>query len=427
MDNEEKAITPKPTTSSSKAEDAAQSITSDEQATQPDTSVQIATDDEGLDDSDQVETEFTSPEEASEEDYPSIPSIITAKALAAIDSSPKRFLMEPFLPVTGTALIAGKPDTGKSQFARQLAITVSQGAESFIGFNLDLKHQRAVYVATEDDAINCNFLQERQHTGLGYEPNDNLCFVFADNMSQSVLISNLETILTSKPADLVIVDSFSDVFQGSDLNNNFQMRETARTFDNLAKKYKCLVLFVHHINKGAYDKAPTQQSIQGGSGLAQKVRLAWQMSSEGGNIKSLAVTKGNYTPREYKEKPIVLNFDEITFTFTRASDDVIVKSHSTSDKQEDKYEKKVRKYLPDIEEVLLQDQGMKYKTFLDFLQNKKGIPEATAKRMIKWLKENKFVELDEDQKLYMWCEKTPEEVNDSEDYIEEEEDTDEEE
>jgi len=53
-------------------------------------------------------------------------------------------------------------------------------------------------------------------------------------------------------------DSFGDIFKGGDSNNNMAMRNTVKTFDKIAKKHNCLILFVHHINKGAYRQAPVK-------------------------------------------------------------------------------------------------------------------------------------------------------------------------
>ena len=94
------------------------------------------------------------------------------------------------------------------------------------------------------------------------------------------------------------------------------MRNTVKTFDRIAKHHNCLILFVHHINKGAYRVAPGQEHIQGGAGLVQKVRLAIVLSEGEGNIRYFTVVKGNYCPKMYKENSLELNFSEETFLFS---------------------------------------------------------------------------------------------------------------
>lgn len=227
-----------------------------------------------------------------------------------------RYLIDPIFPQKGSAVIAGKPDTGKSQFARQLCIQVALGIKEFIGFEINPIHNKSIYIATEDNLEATRFLLSKQVNGLGEKAKENLRFMFADTMEQEDILKQLDIALTEEPADLVVVDSFGDIFKGGDTNNNMAMRNTVKSFDKIAKHHNCLVLFVHHINKGAYRVAPGQEHIQGGAGLVQKVRLAIQLSEGEGNIRYFTVVKGNYCPKEYKQNSLELNFSEETFLFS---------------------------------------------------------------------------------------------------------------
>ncbi len=296
--------------------------------------------------------------------------------------------------------MAGQPDTGKSQFARQLAILISHGAGEFLGFQLNLSHHKAIYLATEDDPISCKELQGRQHEGLGLQPNESLRFVFPEVLDQKAILHTLEDALTAEPADLVVVDSFSDVFGGNDMNSNSQMRQTVNSFDSLAKKHKCLILFVHHINKAAYGKAATQQGIQGGSGLTQKVRLAWQISPGESNKKHLSVTKGNYCPREYKEKALVLIFNEETFIFSLTEETVNIGLVS-SEAELSRVEKEISFCIPIVRQLLEESHGMTYKDLYESIMTELDVSEATAKRRIATLYEMKYIKKGAD-KRYFW-------------------------
>ena len=234
--------------------------------------------------------------------------IYNAVELMEMGEVETRYLMEPIFPQKGSAVIAGKPDTGKSQFARQLCIQVALGIKDFIGFEINPIHNKSIYIATEDNLEATRFLLSKQMYGLGEKVKENLRFMFADTMEQEEILTQLEAALIEQPADLVVVDSFGDIFTGSDSNNNMVMRNTVKLFDKIAKKHSCLLLFVHHINKGAYNSNPGQEHIQGGSGLVQKVRLAIILTEGHGNIRYFTVVKGNYCPKEYKQNSIELKF-----------------------------------------------------------------------------------------------------------------------
>jgi len=241
--------------------------------------------------------------------------VYTTTELMASGSTEQKYIMKPFLPQIGTAVLVGKPDTGKSQFARQLCIQIASGDDKFLDFDLTPIRKKALYFATEDDKDSIRFLAEKQHKGLVRPFNDNLRFVFADILLQEEILKTLEKELEKERVDLVVMDSFGDIFKGNDSNNNMAMRNTVKDFDRLAKKYGCLILFVHHINKGGYRQSPGQEHIQGGSGLAQKVRLALQLSEGDGDIRYLSVVKGNYCPKQYKSNSLELLFSEQTFLF----------------------------------------------------------------------------------------------------------------
>jgi hypothetical protein len=290
-----------------------------------------------------------------------------------------QYLMPPIFPQKGTAVLAGKPDTGKSQIARQLCIHVALGLKQFIGFDLKTTHQRSVYVATEDGMEACSYLYQQQLKGLGQQPTKNIQFIIADTFEQEEVLKHLDETLTAAPADLVVVDSFGDIFKGFDSNSNMAMRNTVKIFDRIAKKHNCLILFVHHINKGAYRQAPGQEHIQGGAGLVQKVRLAIQLTQGEGFLKYFTVVKGNYCPREYKANAIELEFSEENFLFTPTG---VLKPIEELGDQPNKDDKEVKYHeLTAIADEIFGNKVLAYTAFVKAYCEATGKSIPTAKRM----------------------------------------------
>jgi len=305
-------------------------------------------------------------------------SVYNAVELLARGSLEKQYLMEPIFPQKGSAVLAGKPDTGKSQFARQLCIQIALGEKTFLDFEINPIHNRSIYVATEDNDDSTRYLLNKQFSGLGKQAVENLRFIFADTMNQEEIIKNLNEQLTLEPVDLVVIDSFGDIFQGNDSNNNMAMRNTVKTFDKIGKEHNCLVLFVHHINKAAYRVAPGQEHIQGGAGLVQKVRLAIVLSEGGGDIRYFTVVKGNYCPKMYKENSLELNFSEETFLFKNTGRIIPTSELGTQTESNNKDER--YNELVEIAQKIFKDKlvstGVFVQEFCDI--TKKSIP--TAKR-----------------------------------------------
>ena len=316
--------------------------------------------------------------------------IYNAVELMAMGNVEPNYLIEPIFPQKGTAVLAGKPDIGKSQFARQLCIQVALGINQFIGFPIKAVHNKSIYVATEDNEDSTRASLNKQMIGLGEEVKENLRFMFADSMEQDDILKQLDIALTKEPADLVVVDSFGDIFTGSDSNNNMVMRNTVKLFDKIAKKHNCLLLFVHHINKGAYNSNPGQEHIQGGSGLVQKVRLAIILSEGKGDIRYFTVVKGNYCPKEYKQNSIELKFSEETLLFTNTgkiiSTNELVTQSSCGNKNDS--QRKLENYA----EVILENESISYGDFVKEFMEITNKGEATAKRAIKALTNSEFIE-----------------------------------
>lgn len=304
--------------------------------------------------------------------------VFNAVELMAMGNLEPQYLMSPILPQKGTAVLAGKPDTGKSQFARQLCIQVAMGSKEFIGFEINPIHNRSIYVATEDNLENTRYLMNRQMNGLNKVPKENLRFIFADTMEQEEILKELDKQLTIAAVDLVVVDSFGDIFKGGDTNNNMAMRNTVKLFDKIAKKHNCLILFVHHINKGAYRQAPGQEHIQGGAGLMQKVRLGIQLSEGDDNTRYFTVVKGNYCPKEYKQNSLVLDFSEETFLFSNTGK-LIPTSELGTQPNEEKKEEKYNE-LESIAQEIFGDKLVSYSNFVKRFCEITGKSISTAKR-----------------------------------------------
>ena len=316
--------------------------------------------------------------------------VFNAVELMALGSIEQKYLLNPIFPQIGTAVLAGKPDIGKSQFARQLCIHVALGEETFIGFKMSPIHKRAIYVATEDNQGATTSLVGKQFQGLNKKVVENLRFLFAETLEQKEIIKELDKALSKEPADLVIVDSFGDVFVGGDSNNNMAMRNTVKAFDKIAKRHKCLILFVHHINKAAYNTAPAQENFQGGSGLLQKVRLAIQLKEGAGNIRYLSVVKGNYCPKSFKENSIELIFSEENFLFTNSGKTVptsSIGSQSATSKKNGR-----DKELEEITFGILSKEPLSHSDLVSKFCEITEKSEPTAKRVIKSLDESGFIE-----------------------------------
>lgn len=225
-------------------------------------------------------------------------------------------LLEPLLPKVGLACLAGSSDTGKSAFLRQLSMAVSAGQSTFLGMRLCSSHHSAIYVSTEDDETANAYLIGRQNKQLELSPTAlrGLRFIF----DCEDVVAELDKRLTAHPADLVVVDCFSDLYMGS-MNESNQVRLFLNQYSQLANRHQCLVIFLHHCGKRTENFMPSKHNLLGSQAFEAKMRLVLELRNDIADVtyKHLCCVKGNYLSADYKTESIKLQFSGfLTFSET---------------------------------------------------------------------------------------------------------------
>jgi len=241
-------------------------------------------------------------------------SEITATDLLKMNITEIPCLVSPILQRIGLACLAGSSDTGKSIFLRQLAMAIC--AEShFLGYQINAIHRSVIYVSTEDLKQETAFFMQRQANKYRHEPErlNRLRFLF----DPENVLELLDARLTSRPADAVILDCFSDIY-GSDLKDTQKIRAALKPFFSLADKHQCLFLFLHHTGKRTEYLEPSKNNLLSGQGFEGKMRLVLELRPDNTlpDIKHLCIVKGNYLPSTFKNESIVLSFDKDTFCYS---------------------------------------------------------------------------------------------------------------
>jgi len=196
-------------------------------------------------------------------------NVITATELLKMELKEIPCLLEGIYPKKGLVALGGSSDTGKSTLARQLAMSIVSGEKDFMGFKLNVLHNRVLYVSTEDDDLATGVVLYNQQSffGCSNESFEKLSFIFeTDNLLQKI-----EAQLKKAPHDLVVVDAFGDISKG-DINQLNEVRPFLENFNQLSRKYNCLFLFVHHSGKGAEYKKPSKNNLLGSQGFEGRMR-----------------------------------------------------------------------------------------------------------------------------------------------------------
>jgi RecA-family ATPase len=219
------------------------------------------------------------------------------------------YLVDKLIPRGTLCALVGESDTGKSSLLRQLAVSMVYGDEDFLGFKMKSSCNNVLYVSTEDGEmatsvwLNKYFGQEKSKDDILSRLN----FIF----STDGIISNLRDSVKKNCIDLIIVDSYADLFTGS-MNNSNEVRSFLNQYDSLVNEFGTTVIFLHHTKKSSAGSRPNKNNILGSQGFEAKMRSVMMLTKDNDNKshRHLCVVKNNYMPETNKSESFVLKFNE---------------------------------------------------------------------------------------------------------------------
>ena len=219
------------------------------------------------------------------------------------------YLVDRLLPRGTLCSLVGESDTGKSSILRQLAVSVAYGDDTFIGFKLNENYQNVVYVSTEDNEMSTSAWLNKY---LGEDTIDNevlskLKFLFiTENLND-----NIRKVVSENCLDLLIIDCYTDVFEGS-MNDSNIVRSFLTKYNNLVNQYGVTIVFLHHTKKSSEGMKPNKNSILGSQGFEAKMRSVMMLTKDKDDVslRHLCVVKNNYLSPKEKNFSYVIKFND---------------------------------------------------------------------------------------------------------------------
>ena len=232
-------------------------------------------------------------------------------------------LVKPIIQKVGLIALIGTSDVGKSTLLLQLCSDVVL-SDAFLGFSINATHKSSIYVSTEDDKYSISYRMQRFEKG-NLSKVKNMKFIF----STFNIAEQIEAELKIQKADIVVVDTFSDIFPG-EMNQVNKVRYFMNEFYELAMKYECLIVFNHHTGKYTEEKPPNKTNSIGSAGFVDKCRMVMELRRDYNDEtkRHLCIVKGNHLGPEFKISSYELDFNQtqgFTITGKRESFDNLAK------------------------------------------------------------------------------------------------------
>jgi RecA-family ATPase len=230
------------------------------------------------------------------------------------------FLVDKLIPMGTLCALVGESDTGKSSLLRQLALSLVYGDSDFLGFKLKESCRNVIYVSTEDGEM-ATSVWLNKHFGKDQAKDDRLAKLKYVYNTEGI-INNLKEVVKTNCVDLIIIDSYADLFTGS-MNNSNEVRSFLNMYNNIANEFGVTVIFLHHTKKASAGMAPNKNSILGSQGFEAKMRSVLMLTKDDSDesLRHLCVIKNNYIPESSKSMSNVLRFNEY-LSFDNTGDQV---------------------------------------------------------------------------------------------------------
>lgn len=224
------------------------------------------------------------------------------------------FLVEGLIPDECISLIVGESDLGKSTLHTQLSLSIVSGCNTFLGREINAKHQRVLIVSTEEGIRGIGERIEKQCKVI--QPDQDAAKRLIVLTSSSDIVNKIKKELRLNPVDLVIVDAFSDVYLG-DMNISNKVRAFFNAYADIIREFKCAIVFITHVGKSREGFSLHKNQVLGSVGIVDKARQVIMMSREkySSTNRQLTIIKANYVSEEEKKKALILKFNAEFRTF----------------------------------------------------------------------------------------------------------------
>jgi len=284
--------------------------------------------------------------------------------------------------------IASSSDTGKSTLLRNLTKAIVTRDTHFLGWELDSRKARVIYVSTED-GMSQQKLGFNNILSFNDINEDSIQFIF----DSANIIKNILRLLQDNVYSLIIIDTWGDLVGGD--YDSMKARKVLQELGDICTRYTLTVLLVHHTNK-ASDNIPHKNSIKGTGDFEQKLRCIMMLSTHQGGV-WLSVVKGNDLTREEKELSYKLGYDEEKREVFMTNETDYVGNLIQEARRDIHTTNKV-----EVEwESIMEGGPHRYSRIVESLKVL-GLSEIGAKRKIKKAVEYAFIEKNENN-LYVLC------------------------
>jgi KaiC/GvpD/RAD55 family RecA-like ATPase len=260
----------------------------------------------------------------------------TAHDLLTSDLDEIPYLLEPLIPRAELTALIGPGDVGKSILLRDLAISIVNQEDDYLGYRLHLRAGKVLYVSLEDNKY--RLANQIKRTRINLESSLNLKFITM-LIEEGDCFDELETAVHGNDYDLVVVDPVSNMIF-DEWKDQGALRQALMKFNLLAIEHECAVILMHHITKEASRNAPHANNAVGSQAFVNMARTVMELRRRPSNKeeRGLFFIKGNGLDDDFKRAGLLLRMND-NFSYSRLEGEVALSEFETDANGKSRYPK----------------------------------------------------------------------------------------
>ncbi len=178
------------------------------------------------------------------------------KNINDVDEINIKEIVKDFIYSPGVFILYGKPKFGKSHFALQLGVEVSNHLGNLFKKEYIADKRKVLYISTELKSGHLKSRLKKYYNTTDFIKN----FLILDEISENI-IADIEEYIKENELGFIIIDMFIDTLK-INIDKASEVNHTIELYQDMAYKYNCCFLLVMHSNENNNNQLSHSQAFR---------------------------------------------------------------------------------------------------------------------------------------------------------------------
>ncbi len=229
-------------------------------------------------------------------------TVIPGTEADVVTPEPTVCIIDTLLPMGFKTILAGTTGSNKSYYAMQEGMSIANDEDTFLGFKINKKGLKVLYVDTESGPVEMHRRYLRlQKTFENWKGSARFTMLSKEGSFQNIWNALMDAIESFQP-DMLYIDCLYNTTTDRDLTKSINVSKFTDRITEIRERYDLTIRIIHHFNKGQHDLGLTMDRMSGANALQNWVEHLMLLSYTCvSSLRLITIVKarGIDYPREY--------------------------------------------------------------------------------------------------------------------------------